>query len=353
MGKILICGDTHYGVRSDASIFYEYFKTFNDEVLFPLIKERNIKTVVHLGDLVDRRKYINFVTSKHLREDFIDPLMALGVDLHLTLGNHDTYYKNTNDFNSIEQLFTNYPFKWYKDPTELELEGLKVLLLPWITNSNEKESYDLIANSNARVVMGHLELQGFEMNRGTLSEHGIDKKVFSRYDLVVSGHYHHKSTIDNVNYLGATYQFTWNDYEDVRGVHILDTETLELEFIENPYQLFKKIWWDDSIFTPTVDYQDYAGCFVKVVVKNKNNPYVFDAMIDGLEKIAFDVQVVEDRLYLDVEDEDIVNEAESTTSIIEKRINTLNYEEFKKQALLKLSRDVYEEALQLELISRV
>ena len=90
-----------------------------------------------------------------------------------------------------------------------------------------------IESTDAQVLMGHLEVKRFTMYKGfTNFDHGLDRKVFGKFDRAFSGHFHHKSTQDNITYLGSPhYQMTWSDYGDKRGFHIFDTETREIEFI--------------------------------------------------------------------------------------------------------------------------
>ena len=38
----------------------------------------------------------------------------------------------------------------------------------------------------------------------------------------------------------------WNDAGDIRGFNIFDTETYEMEFIENPYNMFEKVYYEDT-----------------------------------------------------------------------------------------------------------
>ena len=102
--KIALLNDTHFGVRNDSEAFRNYQLRFYNEIFFPYLKEHNIKTLVHLGDVVDRRKFINFQTASIFRKQFFDRLYDEKIDTHIIIGNHDTYFKNTNKVNAIENL---------------------------------------------------------------------------------------------------------------------------------------------------------------------------------------------------------------------------------------------------------
>ena len=65
--KIAIITDTHFGAKGDSQIFLEHTFKFFEDVFFPTIKERGITNVLHLGDLMDRRKYVNFHTLHQMR----------------------------------------------------------------------------------------------------------------------------------------------------------------------------------------------------------------------------------------------------------------------------------------------
>ena len=103
MTKLAIITDTHYGVRGDHHAFIDNTKMFLDNIFFPYIKEHKIDTIIHLGDVVDRRKFINFYTLSRLRQDFLEPIRDLDISLHITVGNHDTTYKNTNSLNALTE----------------------------------------------------------------------------------------------------------------------------------------------------------------------------------------------------------------------------------------------------------
>ena len=326
--KIAIITDTHWGVRNDNSVFLDMNKKFLDNHFFPKIREHGVKTLIHAGDLVDRRKYINIQTANRLRTDFIEPIQLMGLDYHQILGNHDVYYKNTNQVNSIYEMYRDV-FKIYENPMEIVVDGLPILLVPWINITNKEISIDALKRSNAKTCIGHLEIVGFEMQRGIVSTHGEDRRLFDRFYHTFSGHFHRRSNDGSIYYLGSHGQFTWGDYNDSRGAYLYDTQTLELEFIENPYSMFSKIFYDDAGKTweqlIEQDMSNLAGTYVKIVVVNKENPYWFDMFCSFIEKIGVaDMQIVEDHHNLNLDKaDDIVNEAESTIDIFKKYIDQM------------------------------
>jgi DNA repair exonuclease SbcCD nuclease subunit len=353
--KIALITDTHWGVRNDNIAFMDNSKRFLDEVFFPYLDTNNVRTVVHLGDLVDRRKYINMRTATRLRIDFLDKLANRGLDVHMITGNHDTYYKNTNSINALHELVVGkYNFNIYDQlPREVEFDNLTVLMLPWICDENREVCLHKIRTTPASIVMGHLELAGFEMYKGSMVSHGDDRSLFSRYDMVLSGHYHHRSSDGSIYYLGSHAEFTWSDYNDPKGFHILDTDTRDLTFVPNPYTMFDKVWYNDTpegTKNAGIEIDSFKGKIVKVIVQNKTDLYKFDRFIDSLEKVGvLEMQIVEDHLNLGVvEDEEIVNEAESTINIFKKYIDQVNSPNLNKEKLEQTIVELYNEALAIE-----
>ena len=346
--KIALVTDTHFGARGDHLAFDRHFEKFYTEVFFPELVKRDIKQVIHLGDMFDRRKYINYLTLKNCRRYFFDRLVDLDIDLDVIVGNHDVFYKNTNDINSPDLLLQAYTnLNVIDKPTEKQYDGLNILMLPWICTDNYQQSMEAINNTKATVCFGHLELAGFQMYKGQVNDHGFDSKIFNRFDLVCSGHFHHRSNNGNIHYLGNPYELTWADYQDPRGFHIFDTETMELEFIVNPFNMFHKIFFNQEY--KIEDYSHLKDCFVKIVVQTKDNQIKFDQLIDKLEKAGpADVQVVDDHLNLDLEDnDDILESAEDTLTLLSKFCEQLDTKADKKK-LDSLIRELYNEAINLE-----
>ena len=322
--KIAIVTDMHIGVRGDSKVFADHQEKFFLECFFPYLDEHDITTVFDLGDTFDRRKFINYVSLKRGKEYWFDQLAKRGIEYHALVGNHCTYYTNTNEVNSMNLLLKEYDnFHIYEsEPKELTFGSTKVMMLPWISKDNAQICYDAIKESNAHVLAGHLELKGFEMMKGQLCTHGTDKDLFTHFEQVWSGHFHHPSEYGNIRYLGAPYEMTWTDYDGVRGFHVFDTETRELTRVRNPFRVFYKIEYDDSDMTiediANLETDNLKDTYIKVIVKNRSNPYLYDLFINKLTDAgAADVKSIEDALNLENEGmEDILDEAQDTQDIL-------------------------------------
>lgn len=352
--RIALVTDTHWGVRNDNLAFLDYFDKFYNNIFFPELDKRGISTVLHLGDIVDRRKYISYVTLRRLKEGFIEPCLYRNIDLHVIVGNHDVPYKNTNEINAMQELFDSTNVKYYSEVAEVLFDDVPHAIIPWINNGNYASTMDFMQNTEAQVVFGHFEIAGCLMDRGNINDHGMKISDFKRFDRVMSGHFHHKSTTGNIDYLGCPYELTWSDYQDPKGFHIYDTETRQLEFIRNPYSMFHKVFYNDEGKTLDElldqDFRAYEGTYVKVVKNSNGNPYWFDKFMDKLLKAdPISIQIVEDHLNLDLDDDDdLVNEAEDTMTILSKYIDGMP-DNIPKKKLDSLMKSLYTEALHFEI----
>tara|TARA_R100001509_G_scaffold148320_1_gene106060 strand:- start:26149 stop:27204 length:1056 start_codon:yes stop_codon:yes gene_type:complete len=346
--KIALINDTHFGARNDSSIFLNYFLEFFEEQFFPYCIENNIDQVLHLGDLMDRRKFVNFNTLHEVRTRFFNKFKENRINLHCTIGNHDTFYRNTNEINSLKELFDdkNEYFHLYENPTSVHFDSLCVGLIPWINNTNRQECEDFLKTCACPIVGGHFELNGYQVMRGVNFRHGMSDKLLQRFETVLSGHFHSKSTKNNVYYLGTQYQITFSDLNDNKGFHVLDTETRELQFIENKRRKFYHIEYDDTDpkSLSDIDYSFYKDCYVKVIVKNKNKRKIFDSFLDTLYKNkVIDITVVEDMSDFLIEEETI-DMAKDTLTIINDEIDSdVDIEE--KGKIKEIIRDLYMEGL--------
>jgi hypothetical protein len=322
--KIALITDQHLDGRKGSLAFWNFFQKFYDDVFFPTLEKEGIRTIIDLGDTFDNRKSMDFNTFHRVRENYFERLKPYNV--HMLLGNHCTYYKNTNRINSPELLLENYAnIRIYSEPTEV-LMGKKVfLMLPWINKENQEEVFRRLETSEADICCGHLELNGFDMTPGMRMDHGMDPKLFHRFKRVWSGHFHHKSKKGNVQYLGNPYQMYWNDYKDPRGFHIYDTDTDKLTFVKNPYEIFHKFYYNDV----ENNYEDFdasrfSDSFIKLIVEEKKNYSQFDTVLEKIyQSGAHDVKIVE--VLVDSEnDEDINVDVKDTLTLLNEYIDDID-----------------------------
>lgn len=352
--KVAILNDTHAGIRNSSDIFANNADKFYSEVFFPHCLENNIKRIVHLGDVFDNRKFINFKSLNTYRKHFLSKLREYGMHMDVIPGNHDVFFKNTNDLNSLKELLGHYmnEITIHMEPTVQNYDGFNMALLPWICAENQERSLEFIRTCKADWLGGHLELKGFDVIKGIPSHHGLDYKIFSRFEQVISGHFHTKSEKDNIRYLGSQMEFFWNDAHDNKCFHVLDTNNRELEAISNPHTLFYKLVYDDTKH----DYMDYLqyndmfdNHFVKVVVINKKDLYVFDKVIEAIQnRPIHDLKVAEnfdEFLGENVEDDEI--SVEDTGDLLDNYVDAVDTDLDKERIKVQM-RNLLIEAQTLE-----
>lgn len=348
--KIAIIGDTHFGARNDSIHFDLFFKRFYDEVFFPYLDEHGIKSVFHMGDVFDRRKYINFSILRSCRQYFFEPLKARDIDLYVVPGNHDTYYKNTNDVNSVDLLLREYDnIQIIQEPSKWVVGAQSFVFVPWMCAENYDAVTDVLrTGTQDDICVGHFEIEGFDMFRGVKNDGGMSREVLKNFEAVFTGHFHHRSSQDNIYYLGSPYGFTWSDYDDPRGFHIFDTETHELTFVQNPFEMFHKIYYDDRK-DMAVDFSKYKKACVKLVVSHKADFPKFDKFLESLyNNEVIELTVYEDFSEFEAETMGETANIEDTMTLLSEFVDQTETVK-DKDKLKTLLKTLYVEAQHLEL----
>ncbi len=327
--KFAILNDTHAGIRNSSEIFLDNAEKFYSTVFFPYLEEHDIRHILHLGDFFDNRKFINFRALHRQRKMFLSELRARQITMDIICGNHDTYYKNTNDLNSLKELLGHYmdEVNIIHEPTEIQYGDVTFGLVPWIAPDNEEQSLEFLRTTKATHIGGHFELNGFEVMKGVEMTHGMETGIFYRFDAVYSGHYHTKSSKNNIHYLGTQLEFFWNDAHDPKQFHVFDTETKQITAVRNPHTLFKRIYYDDSQ-TDYLQYDlsDVEGKFIKIVVMNKSDLFTFDRFIDKIQSCKIhELKIAEnfnEFVGENVEDEEVL--LEDTNSLLNSYVDAVD-----------------------------
>ena len=358
MTKIAVICDTHFGYKNSSEIHLNYQREFFHNQFFPYCEKNGINRILHLGDIFDNRKHITVKALKFVRTEFLEEIQARGFTLDIIPGNHDVAFKNTNELCSMFEVLRYYNGKGvnvYMEPTVLDFDGFTIGLVPWITADNYDQCMDFIENSSCTFLAGHFEISGFKLIANSkMKSHGFKKEIFDRYDTVISGHYHTKSSQGNIIYLGSQYQFNWSDVDDKKYFHIIDTETREIEPVQNKNRIYTRFYYDDKDAKDVFDIvkgasyskKNIKGKYIRIVVSNRTNYQLFDQYITLIKKMnPHDLTIIENfEEYSSVTEDDEKAAIEDTPSLIEDHIDTLEIS-LNKDRLKKLMRELYTEAM--------
>jgi len=345
--KIAIITDQHFGARKSSKFLHDHFKKFYDDIFFPYLEKHNITTVVDMGDTFDNRRSIDLWAIDWAKETYYNRLRDMGVTVHTIVGNHTAYYKNTNEVNTVDLLLKEYDnVKVYSECTEVNIDNLPVLFIPWINAENSESSFLSIKSTTCKHAMGHLELNGFRAHRGHVMEDGMDCNVFEKFTKVFSGHYHTRSDDGRIFYLGNPYEMFWNDVNDPRGFTIFDTETSEHFHIDNPYNIFFNIYYEDTNYK-LFDATKYKEKIVKVIVKKKSKPKDFEKFLDKLYSTGVQELKVIDNFEIHESEDFEVEDSENTISLLNRYIDEAEME-CDKNVVKGILQKIYNQACEVE-----
>lgn len=350
---LLLTPTDHFGIKNDSPDFIEHQVKFYREVFFPDLVERGIKTILHLGDIFDRRKYTNHQTLHAFKEAFFDQLVEHDIHMVLILGNHDVYYKSTNEVNSPELFLSQYTdnITVINKPQVVKVGGAKVAMIPWINAKNYEESLEFMATCGCEVLCGHFEINGFAMHRGgTLSKGGLKAEIFDPFEIVFSGHFHEPSSDGRITYLGAPYEYTWADFGCERGYYIFDPKSHDLEYVKNPDKMFYRITYDELFDPKEFNVSVLEGKIVRVIVADKVNVDEFETFVEAVQNACPSNFEIIDNVSYHVDEENIDQEAlksEDTLGIVKSYVDESDIS-LDKDKINTMFKSLYMEAIALE-----
>ena len=280
--KFLILGDLHIGARNGNSNFLKMMDSFFHDELFPFILKNKIDHVIQLGDILDKRKGIDFTISKYLMDDFFSWFEFNRVYLYSLTGNHDMYYRQSLGVDGPSQFAEKFKYvKIIKKP----LVDKRIVYIPWVCDEN-KEAVEKFLKENKspdKIVVGHFELAGFPIQKGFYADKGtLELKHLKGYHKVLSGHYHSPSEKGNIIYVGTPYELTWSDYGDNKRFFVYDNESKTLEEHPTKIKLYHKIFYQDGI---VVDKEQYRASYVSVVIEQDYDEKKLEKFLKELDTV--------------------------------------------------------------------
>lgn len=288
---IAYIGDLHFGARSSSPIFHAYFEEVIDGI-FQTIIERGITSVVQLGDLFDDRKHLSLFAWDSFNRAIVDNIKKLNnkdFRWYQLVGNHDSRYRNTLSLNTPRlRLSVEDGFVVIDEPGEYIVDGIPMLMIPWITPENESRVFELVDRSESKFCCGHFEFAGFDFAKGIPGKATLSHAAFSKFESVFSGHYHTMSVKDNVCYVGTPYELTWVDCDDPKGF-LIHTES-GIEHIPTNKTIHSKINYSVG---GEVSAEQVTGKYVRVIVNgrpDKADYFRFVGMVESLSPIDMVIQ---------------------------------------------------------------
>ena len=349
--KLAFITDPHWGARSNNPYYMENLIDFFEKIFFPYVIDNQIKNVIVLGDVFERRKDINFNVLYHAKKHFFDRMLELNLDVKVIYGNHDIYYRNTSHVNSIDLLLWPYANIEIVDTHKVfEYDGKKIGLISWIHSGNYEESMSWLNSVDVDVLGGHFEIKNFEVTKGQPSHTGLDANLFNRFKMVLSGHFHIPSSNGIITYIGNTNQTNWGDFNVKKGFTVLDTETLKLDFIENTLNVYEVINYGCDIDIINFNYTKFNNKVVKILLESLSsvNRKELDLFVDKLSEFVYSVDVQETIVAKDIigsANLDVISTAVSTLDKIHQFIDNVDNSSINKDKLFNYFSEIYTEVV--------
>lgn len=258
--------------------------------------------------------------------------------------------KNSLEYNAVRELLNEYNnIHVYDTPRKASIENFSFLMIPWLCDSNINEYNELVKDTYIKVIFGHFELNGYEMNNKMRCENGIEDVRLQDFDLTISGHFHNPSAKGTVHYLGAPCQFTWADNKMPRGFGVLDTETLKIDFVPNPYEMFCSIKYNENNISD--NFLNYQDKMVKLFIENRTDQSLFEQYVKSIEEAgALSVKIIENDVDPTIDDIDIEDSYNDNPSNLFKDYlkSMVQTDEINKTKLEKILIQSYNEAQTIE-----
>lgn len=331
--KAAIFSDLHLGIYGNSEQWHKVALDWCDWIVKEL-NDKKIKDIFFLGDFFHNRSEIS-VQTLHVADLILKKLKDF--QTIFIVGNHDAFYKNRSDVHSMGIVNGYENFTLVDSPQVIQAFGKDLLFVPWNCD---------LPDGKFDYVFGHFEIQTFKMNNYKVCDHGLDIMDFlaSRTSNVFSGHFHHRNTKKYnegmINYVGNTFPMDFSDLDNVKGYHILDIESGELEFFENPISpRFKKI---PASKIKSYKANDIENNIVKLVIDlemSDKNVEKFQLYISKFKPWQFTTDYeITSKVINDVEEIDSIDLVE----VFDEYIKELKFEGDKNKRIEEIIKELYD-----------
>lgn len=241
--KIGIFSDLHLGIGQDSDLWHGIAMNFAKKAS-AFYEKNEIADIVFCGDFFHNRTEVS-VKTIHKITEFLEYFKNF--NLHVIVGNHDSFYKDHGSVNSIAFLRNQKNVITFAEthPKKVKFKDKTGFLVPWGVDIKDIPKCDIL--------FGHFEINSFYYNQvKQCSGHVEPTNILKKAPYVISGHFHKKDhrvyKEGEILYLGSPYQHTFGDIDDERGFYVFDLDDMKYDFIVNDEApVHKKIKLSDII----------------------------------------------------------------------------------------------------------
>jgi DNA repair exonuclease SbcCD nuclease subunit len=274
--KVCCVSDIHVGVHQNSANWHDITLEWASWLTSEL-KSHSITDIIISGDLFHYRDEIA-VNTIHVVTQMLN--MWKDFNIVLLVGNHDAYYKDKSDINSLSILSGWSNITVISEPMLTEIYGKQVMFCPWGTSVEQIQKCDTI--------FGHFEIESFKLNQHKVCDTGIRSgDLLSRAPTVITGHFHLREERSYKNgkilYLGNPYQMDFGDVNGIKGYYLFDFPTQEYIFYQNNLSpTHQKIKLSDLIKKQTITSEVreiFKNNIVKLIVDRVVSPDDMDVLL--------------------------------------------------------------------------
>lgn len=344
--RVGVISDLHWGVRSNSLFFLDKMEEFYYGFFIPYLKDAGIDTIWILGDVFENRKQIN-IQVLNRAQNFFQTLHSEMFDVYCISGNHDYFFKNTNDVGSLAPVLKPFPNVRYVHTYDtIKFDETPVGFISWISPEIKEDALRWIQTVDTSILCGHFEINSFEIIKGVTCHSGFEPGIFERFDCVLSGHFHIRARSGVINYLGNPYQTNWSEAGFDKGFHVFDTRTKNLEFVKNPINIYDVIHYNDDLDIVNFDAEQHRDKIIRIFAENgrSKNKKKLELLVDAITNVCQSVELIEDREVLIDDDGNTV--IGDTSQLIRQFLTNCEVEHIDRNLLERIVFDVYREALE-------
>lgn len=218
--------DIHVGVHQNSALWHDIALDWAKWLDKQLISH-GIKDMIIPGDLFHYRDEIA-VNTIHVVTQMLS--IWKKYNIVLLVGNHDAFYKDRSEINSLSILNGWDNITVIDKPTQIKYKNTKIMFCPWGTELRQIKKSD--------IVFGHFEISSFKYNQHKICESGMSaSKLLAKSPLIITGHFHLREERlyknGKILYLGNPYQMDFGDAYSTKGYYLLDLVSRDYKFTEN------------------------------------------------------------------------------------------------------------------------